>query len=161
MAHSSLAVANFLLKQAGENGVALTPMKLLKLVHMCHGWVLGLTHNPLIEERIQAWKYGPVVPELYAAVRPYRDQPVDLQHCCTHESDFSEDETGIMKQVVDIYGRYTAIQLSTMTHEAGTPWSITWEKHGKNAPISNDLIEDHYAALYAKYSESEQTQASA
>ena len=38
-------------------------MQVLKLVYYCHAWMLGLYGRPLIRQPIEAWRYGPVVPE--------------------------------------------------------------------------------------------------
>jgi len=52
--------------------------------------------------------------------------------------------------IYEIYGRLTGIQLSTLTHTKGSPWYETWGKDGKNAVISNDLIEEYYKNLAEK-----------
>ena len=41
--------------------VETTPMHVLKLVYLCHGWVLGLTDQALIDEPVEAWQYVPPV----------------------------------------------------------------------------------------------------
>jgi uncharacterized phage-associated protein len=52
-----------------------------------------------------------------------------------------------MDQVWKVYGKYTGIQLSTLTHQRGTPWEITRRLAGVSGVISNDLIEQHYRTL--------------
>ncbi|MBV9510077.1 MAG: DUF4065 domain-containing protein, partial [Caulobacteraceae bacterium] len=74
--HDSRTVANRFLELARERGQMLTPMQLLKLVYIAHGWMLGLAGRPLIRDEVQAWQYGPVIPPLYNAVRSYRRDPV-------------------------------------------------------------------------------------
>jgi uncharacterized phage-associated protein len=73
---SSTTVANRLFQLAGRAGYRLTPMQLVKLVFLCHGWMLGLYGKPLVRDRIEAWKYGPVIPKLYNAVKQYRGGPI-------------------------------------------------------------------------------------
>ena len=46
-------------------------MKLQKLAYYAHGWNLGLTGEPLLDEQIQAWSYGPVVFSVYKAFQEY------------------------------------------------------------------------------------------
>ena len=50
MAHAALAVADYIL----TNGKSFTPMQIMKLVYIAHGWSLGLRQKPLIRERIEA-----------------------------------------------------------------------------------------------------------
>ena len=42
-----------------------TPMHVIKLVYLAHGWMLGFTSRALINEAVEAWTYGPVVPSTY------------------------------------------------------------------------------------------------
>ena len=141
----TLAVAKYLLdrcKQSGDGSV--TPMQLMKLTYMSHAWMLGLTGKTLLSEPVAAWRYGPVLPSLYQAVRNYGSQPVDDVPVYPDSMNFAADEQSVMNQVADIYGGYTGVQLSAMTHERGTPWDTAWRRSGQNTTISNDLIEHFY-----------------
>jgi uncharacterized phage-associated protein len=118
-------------------------MQVLKLVYIAHGWNLGNFGNPLINEPVKAWRYGPVVPSLYHAYKHFGSTPIED---CPQKAAgiFSEKEAALMDAVWNGYGGWSGISLSTLTHEPGSPWSITMEKLGQGATISNDLIEDHY-----------------
>ena len=67
-AYSSKAVANYFLEKSDLPAKGrLTQMKLHKLVYFAHGICLAVYNKPLIKDEIQAWQYGPVVPELVSA----------------------------------------------------------------------------------------------
>lgn len=142
--HSSINVANKLLELAKKDRKTLTPMQLIKLVFLCQGWMLGLYGRHLINDPVEAWRYGPVLPDLYNKIKQFRSNPVthieDSQKA--NHTDFDEEETDIIKQVYNIYGNMDGIQLSVLTHEKDGPWDKTW-KNGKQI-ISNDLIENYY-----------------
>lgn len=144
--YSSLQIAKRLLTLAEKAGSALTPMQLIKLVYICHGWVLALCKRPLIKEKVEAWQYGPVIPELYSAIKAYRSQPVI--NISVDEPTFGSEEDSIISQVFDLYGHLSGVQLSALTHQPQTPWAITWQNGwGKSSEISNDLIEEHFRRL--------------
>ena len=145
--HSSRAVANSLLDKARSDGNPLTPMQIIKLVYLCHGWMLGLHGRPLIWEPVEAWQFGPVIRDLYETVRHYKSEPIPdlLPPHQAAKLDWQEDD--LVRQVYELYGRDSGIALSRLTHADGTPWSRTWERFGQNANISNDLIQDHFAGL--------------
>lgn len=150
MSHSCLSVAKYLLDKAQEQERFLTPMKLIKLVCIAHGWMLGLYGKPLINENVEAWKYGPVVRELYHAIKQYRNRPIPPE-AINYPDDFdsfNEREEQVMDQTMDIYGRFSALNLSRMTHSKGTPWDIVYNQIGRDFPIDNELIEEHYRKLY-------------
>lgn len=151
--YSPASVANFFLEHASQEGRAITPMQLLKLVYVAHGWYLGYTGQPLINEQVQAWRHGPVIKSLYDRIRNYGSGAV--------AGLISEGPFGGLPQPVGAearpllegvwrnYARFSGIELSQMTHLPNTPWSIAWHdqggKHMYFAPISNELIRQHYA----------------
>jgi uncharacterized phage-associated protein len=136
-------VSEYILKVAQSNGIPLTPMQVLKLVYISHGWQLGLYGRPLINESIEAWQYGPVVPSVYHRYKRFGSNFIsDIPNCFPEGFDPSEVST--IEQVFKGYGRRSGISLSSLTHEPGTPWSQTVQQSGIGAVISNDLIEDYY-----------------
>ena len=143
----SIAVANRFLEFAEERGDALTPMQILKLVYIAHGWMLGLYGRPLISDEIQAWQYGPVIPRLYNAMRKFRSSPVKGPLLEGGSDALDSDEESIVRQVYEIYGSMSGPALSRLTHAKGTPWAMTYEPGVFGLGISNDIIEDHYARM--------------
>lgn len=147
---NTIVVANRFLELAEEDENTLTPMQLLKLVYIAHGWMLGLYGTPLIDSDIQAWQYGPVIPDLYDRVRKHKSQPVvgpistgffgggKTESLQPHEDD-------LVRQVYNLYGNFSGMTLSGLTHQAGSPWSMTYSPDSFGVVISNDLIQEHYS----------------
>ncbi len=144
--HDCRAVANRFLDLAWKSGDALTPMQVLKLVYIAHGWMLGLYGRPLIRDEVQAWQYGPVIPVLYNAMRDYGGAPVTAQLRAERE-DFTEFESDIISQTYAEYGAKSGPALSRLTHADGTPWDLTYRPGAFGIVIPTDLIEDHYRQL--------------
>lgn len=143
---NSATVANRFLELAGAHGDALTPMQVLKLVYIAHGWMLGLYGRPLISEEVEAWQYGPVIPDLYNAMRRFKSQPV--QGAIRNGNGRLDDqEENIIDQVYRIYGQKSGPALSRLTHQAGSPWQLVYRQGSFGDVIPNDLIEDHYSKL--------------
>src|SRR5712691_11530985 len=72
MSYSALTVANTFLDLATQEGKYVTNMKLQKLVYIAHGYYLAYrAGEPLIFEDVKAWQWGPVIVELYEALRQY------------------------------------------------------------------------------------------
>jgi uncharacterized phage-associated protein len=76
MPYDPKAIANYLLEVAKNHNETLTPMKIQKLVYFANGWHLALKNEPLINEQVEAWPYGPVIPSLYRAFRRFGDQAI-------------------------------------------------------------------------------------
>ena len=143
MSHDSVQIANQFVELAKKEGRALTPMQLLKLVYMAHAWMLAIHGRPLIKENVEAWKYGPVILELYQEVKRFRDQPVTHIDC----GEFIPDNQAlsIIEEVYSKYGELNGMTLSMITHIKGSPWYETW--HNGKSVISNDAISYYYQKL--------------
>lgn len=154
--YSAKAIANYFLDKADEDSISLTPMKIIKLVYIAHGWYLALTGKPLIKDYVEAWTYGPVIPDLYHEFKKYGNQPIQeyateivtpTVNTLPHDLPFSIEQ--FLDKVWEVYKRFTAVQLSQMTHQPLTPWAITINDSSgqKNPIISDDLIRDYYTKL--------------
>ncbi|MFV2053612.1 Panacea domain-containing protein [Aliiroseovarius sp. YM-037] len=143
---SSKTVANEFVRLARDAGESLTPMQVLKLVYIAHGWMLALYNRPLIRDEVQAWQYGPVIPILYNQVRNFRSGPV-TGISPAHGEALDSNEADLVRQVYDQYGHLSGPALSRMTHAKDTPWELTYEPNSFGLTIPNDLIEDHYSRL--------------
>jgi uncharacterized phage-associated protein len=159
MSYSPALIANYFLAKAKQEGRALTPMQLLKLVYIAHGWFLGYFKKPLICERVQAWRYGPVIKSLYDGLKHYGSgavrAPLPISSLPWQKENALDIETqGLLDSVWNSYSRFSGVQLSTMTHQQGTPWYQAWHEQGGHsqyfAPIDDSLIRRHYEQKIAE-----------
>lgn len=155
MAYDAKAVANYFLDLAAESNETLTPMKLQKLVFFAHGWHLAIYGTALLDEQVEAWAFGPVVPTLYHEFKHVGNQiivdkastglfrngkfAIDVPSIPENETRATE----LLKRVWEVYSKYSAIQLSNMTHAPGTPWERVIREHGGRVPKSTDIPEQY------------------
>lgn len=105
---------------AGDN---LSNLKLQKLIYYAQGFHLAMFEKPLFDEPIEAWTYGPVVPRIY---RKYKDHgsggiPAPREF---DDRRFDPETRGLLDEVMEVYGQYSAVKLMNMTHE-DLPWKCT------------------------------------
>lgn len=155
MMHSALLIADYIIANGGG---MLTPLQVIKIAYIAHGYTLALRNEPLIKDRIEAWKYGPVIPILYDALRSYgADTVPQLYYCDTNLKDhriedrrkFFEnwipaDERKILDKVIEEYGELSGPELIDITHEAETPWVQYYKPKKHGIKIPNDAIQEHY-----------------
>ncbi|MGB0660973.1 MAG: Panacea domain-containing protein [Mangrovicoccus sp.] len=148
----ALNVANEILKIAKREGLALTPMQLVKLTYIAHGWSLAILERDLFQDRIEAWKYGPVIPVLYHATKKYGRGviPLDLIDEDT-PSPFDADVTALLEDVVAKYGNLSGYALSNLTHRDGSPWQQVFREGVMNIPIGDEIISQHYGEKLDAY----------
>ena len=153
--HDSRAIANIFVDKAREARDMMGIMSLVKYVYLAHGWTLGYTGRPLIRHQVEAWKYGPVVPEVYRAFSWQRVFVTEKAHGYhpefgefpAYSTKLNSEEQDIVDKVYSRYSRFDAFQLSDLTHKQGTPWDQCKDKH--YAPIPNRIIADYYKKMIA------------
>lgn len=150
---SSEAVGNWFINKAKENGTSITAMKLQKLIFYAHGWCLALYSTPLVEDQVEAWTYGPVFPHIYHLAKSYGSQPItSLLNDFFSEPSLvpaGDPRIPLLEKIWDVYGKYTALDLSEMTHEPGGPWDITVKNNPgrRGTDIPDTLLKDYFQSL--------------
>ena len=164
--YDSRIVANSFLKIALEEGKVLQHMKLQKLVYIAHCWLLFLEEKSLIEDRIEAWEYGPVMPELYHTFKTFGRGPISKYYTIVDYDTGNVRVPFVDKETMEFlnliwknYGKYNSIELSALTHTSTigdkTPWQLAREQstlHGRGGLKSTGLITssqiiEHYKKL--------------
>ena len=146
--HSSLLIADYILY---EYGCKFTPFQLIKLVFISHGRTLAVLDKPLIRDRIEAWKYGPVIPLLhhqlkiwgearvlelnYCGTVPNMDTDIDANRKAFFESTIPKRERDIIDAAVRDYEDWSLSDLQKLCHEVGSPWDKHYDgKFGTEIP---------------------------
>lgn len=161
MPYSSKAIANAFLNKAAEEGASIEPLKLQKLIYYASGYYLAAYHEALIDCSIEAWDYGPVVPEVYREFRDFGSKPITRRATEFDWTTEEEEEVAIptdarVRKVIDFvwktYGKYSGLQLSDMTHADNSPWDkVRKERPGiRNADIPEDTLKEHFAKFIKK-----------
>ena len=113
-------IANLILLCSEDKGELMTNMKLQKMLYYQQGFHLAYFDEPLFNDDIEAWMYGPVVSRIY---HKYKDAgkngiPGDKNSSFTFEN---STEAALFNEVNKVYGRFSAIGLMEMTHSE-KPW---------------------------------------
>ena len=136
-------VADDILKLAKRRDMVLTPMQLMKLVYIAYGWYLAIYNAKLFDDRIEAWKYGPVIPNLYHVTKHFGGNiiPHDL---IANSPVSNPDLEKFLDSIVKNYGDFSGIALSNLTHRQGTPWQQVCRPDVLGIQIPDELIKAHY-----------------
>lgn len=151
------AVANEFLEKSSEISV----LKLVKLCYIAQGFSLAILDRPIFnDDKIEAWKYGPVVPSIYHEFKHFgRDNITSKSEYATLNDDLNfitetpkltdENDKKIIQIVWNMYGKFSGNELVTMTHKRGTPWDLVYRPN-ENEIIPNELISKYYKMLVEK-----------
>lgn len=130
-------VAAYLTEKVGPLGT----MKLEKLVYYCQGWYLARNPEPLFGERLEAWRMGPVAPDLY---KHHRQKNFVSKWPHGTSANLSTTQRQHIDAVVESYGAYSGFRLGSMTHDEA-PWIRAMER-GQNTVISHSDMREWFRA---------------
>jgi uncharacterized phage-associated protein len=142
--YDARAVASYLIGRSSPSG--LDALQVMKLTYIAHGFTLALRNKALLEDDIEAWKYGPVIRRLYSSI-PAGSERFNALLQPMSGSDMAANDRGIVDVVFDKYGKLSGPFLSTLTHRPGSPWHQTWTTYGRNAVIPKEVIRKHYVNI--------------
>lgn len=154
MVASARAVANELLDAAAKVGSSVDPLQIQKLLYLAQGWTLGLSGSPLFRDPIEAWEYGPVVPDVYHTVKMFGSSSIrgrlkrfdhTRRQVVTAREPFDALESDVIQAVWDKYGSWSGPKLIGFTHQSGSPWWQARQSREYNARISIDRMKEWFA----------------
>lgn len=123
----------------------LTNLKLQKLLYYTQGHYLAQTSNALFEDKVEAWKYGPVIPEVYHTFKACGSFPVTVFDVNYTAVEISEDVKNFIKDIWEKLGqKYSGSYLVTTTHAPNTPWAECFKEDERGIEIPQDLLKSYF-----------------
>lgn len=105
-----------------EAGDSISNLKVQKLLYYAQGFHLAMYEKPLFPDKIKAWMYGPVVPQVYHLYRDHGSDPITVEKVDLEK--YPEETRELLDEVYSVYGQFTASKLRNMTHQE-PPWRDT------------------------------------
>lgn len=154
-------IANFILEKTDLRGVKVSNLALQKLLYFAHGWFYSIYDKPLIKNKFEAWRFGPVQRVLYDQFKDFGSLPIQGRRAkfidpLTGEGVFrppliDKSHTDLIDLILEKYARFTANQLVRMSHVEDGPWEQVW-KQAEDAiypgmKIPDELIYRHFKSL--------------
>lgn len=112
---TAAAVADYILAYAAERGVAVTHLKLQKLLYFCYGCYLARTGEELFAEPLEAWPKGPVEPGQWRRFAGFHAAPISVVEGAIAMAE------GVRRDVLD----ETLDSYSPLS-----PWMLVQQSHG-------------------------------
>jgi len=117
--YSALDIANYFLYKAQEaseeDQELISNLKLQKLVYYAQGLYMAVNGKPLFSDKIEAWTYGPVVPELYQHYKKYNSNGIHADKNF-NPSIINEKTKKFLDEIYEAFGQFSAIGLMNLTH---------------------------------------------
>lgn len=128
---SYLDITNYFIVRAHDDGLSssMTNMKAQKLLYYAQSLHLALFDQPLFNEQIQAWRYGPVCPPAYREYSRFESEQLPFPDRDTLRQ-IPKDAVDVLEEVWQHCGERDAFDLSKETH-----LEFPWQNARKGLPL--------------------------
>lgn len=157
--YNALYISQYIINYCNDKEIDISNLKLQKLLYFIQAKFLYEKGEPCFVEKIQAWKYGPVVPEVYHEYKNYGSMIIDKIDYVYQNNEISWDNKYLkfddneitfedkkyIAEVCDVLSNISANSLVDITHSQ-RPWIDAYEKHVNNI-ITNDSIISYFKEI--------------
>ena len=140
--YDAIDVAEYVLWYCeNELNKAITNLQLQKILYYIQGEYLAVYKEPLFDNGMEAWDYGPVIPDVYYEYNQFVSDPITgiQPHNMTL---FNCDEVNLIRKVILKKAKLNVWKLVKDTHNE-SPWKKNFERGlKKEIPISD--LQDYF-----------------
>ena len=139
----------------------LSNMALQKLLYFAEGQSLAESGRSLFDARIEAWDYGPVVPDAYHAFKDYGADVIDEPaSTLVRDENYSwrwvtpeiprtrstQQQRDLLERIWQKLGRLSGVELMRASHQAHSPWTEIYGTQPRSAEIPRPLMKSYFEA---------------
>lgn len=140
--YSVIDVARYIIWYCKKNGYTISNLKLQKILYFVQANFLVNEGYPCFKEEIEAWDFGPVVPDVYHEFKIYGSSNIPVSECSNAGLLIYNKDKKLIDEMVDQCASYSASALVEITHNQ-EPWNNAYEKYCNNV-ISQESIKEYF-----------------
>lgn len=134
--YNALDVAKYVINYCNQKQQPISNLKLQKLLYFLWIEYFNKTQQYLFDNEIYAWKFGPVVPDVYYEFCAWGGLPIEKNF----DIALKDGDKSIVDVIIDKYSKLSAFKLVEKTHQQNTAWYKTFNEIGQKEIISFEQI---------------------
>lgn len=159
MSYKVLDVCRHVINYSNEHDYGISNLKLQKVLYFIQAYFVTKKkdHTRCFDEKIEAWDFGPVVPEAYHEYKQYgsgdiptiesfimfdKDDIWNSKRVEFEDTAISDNDKSLIDKVVDKFADYSATDLVSLTHRQ-SPWIDAYAPY-QNNEITIDAIREYF-----------------
>lgn len=159
MSYKVLDVCRHIINYSNEHDYGISNLKLQKVLYFIQAYFLTKKkdHTPCFYEKIEAWDFGPVVPEAYLEYKQYGSEDIptiksfimfdennvwNSKRVKFEDTTISDDDKSLIDKVIDKFADYSATDLVSLTQKQ-SPWNDTYIPY-QNKEITIGSISEYF-----------------
>lgn len=141
MSYNVLDVCRYVIDYSNQKNYGISNLKLQKILYFIQaGFLIDEPSRCCFDEKIEAWDFGPVVPEAYREYKQFGGS--DIPNATTGNDPISDADKKLIDTIIDSFADYTATDLVSLTHRQA-PWLSVYVPH-KNHEITPKAIKEYF-----------------
>lgn len=141
--NSAIDVAKYVINKCNKIKNPISNLQLQKILYYIQGNFLAKFDRKLFDEDIEAWKYGPVVKDVYYEFNKYSSCLIrDTSSPNAKFIESEEENIDFIDKIIESKSKLSAWQLVEKTHEEA-PWNETYNEDDHKV-INSELIKDFF-----------------
>ena len=138
--YRAIDVAKYIILFCKEHSYSISNLKLQKLLYFVQAQFLVNLGIAAFDEVIEAWDFGPVVPEVYQYFKIWGNSEIPLIAARGARDKILENHQREMDEILKECAPYTASVLVGITHSQA-PWKDAYVKYCNNIITQNSIKE--------------------
>ena len=123
MTYQARDIAEYIINREASEGRTVSNLRLQKLLYFVQAQFIVQKGSPCFTQRMEAWDYGPVVPEVYHAYKFFGSNAIP---CTKNSARIDEADKALIDSMLDSCSEYSTSTLVDMTH-AQDPWKVAYQ----------------------------------
>ena len=138
--YDAVDIAKYVINKCIDLGRPISNLQLQKILYYIQGEYIRRTNgDTLFENKISAWQYGPVVPDVYYEFNVYSSSDINNKYLTI---ELPKDIRSIIDPVISEKSKFSAWILVEHTHNE-LPWMKSYEE-GKKNTIELDIMKKFF-----------------
>ena len=140
--YRALTVARYIIERCNSQNRTISNLKLQKILYFVQAEFLVAKGYPCFSEEIEAWDFGPVVPEVYQEYKFFGGANIPVIGRSFRPILVSDDDQELIDGIVDECAKYSASALVEITHKQA-PWKKAY-RPGYSNVIPKKSIQEFF-----------------
>ena len=140
--YNAIAVANHIIKYEHSKDRLISNLKLQKLLYFVQVQFFIEYGKPCFGNKIEAWSFGPVVPDVYHTYKIYGSLDITKLEDGINIDDISDEHKETINSVSETFSDTPVYEMVDITHHQ-TPWMRAKRNQFSNE-ITNESIQQFF-----------------
>lgn len=131
-------ISKYIINYFYSKNLPISNLKLQKLLYFVQAQFLVKKNTPCFPEEIEAWDFGPVVPEVYRKYKKFGSSNLPFEQ--SQSFFITKNDKELINGILDKCSHYSATELVGITHRQ-TPWLKAYQPYQSNIITKNSIRE--------------------